>query len=562
MARAGQKVADTPVKRDLPVLKSHSLEGGYVMAKAKRPELNAMFAASGKTAVEIASAANINIRTLRRYLAGSIANPRPREVGALSEVLQRDYSTVLAAIVGASIQEGAVPESTLDSGRNSGTFAVSPMEDTVIVRPDTRPLCRDLDCAPFVPWLVERSELSFQEAYDLVAGEVAALENEPKSAQLSRKHTRSKVGRKEIAEAVTAFYGEDARFYHATVDGEDVALAIMVQQPSDVDVRIPFSISADHVSFLGASRFDSEPPLSDDGLRAAAHRLAEVELKQTVLVDRPLYRLESFKFVNDGWSAELSESDFLSFALTNDLLEGELVNALASGKPISPQTLPLRLQYLPSPTSILDFSSRCCVGGVAGLVAVAREDVGDYLLLVQQRSSKVLNLAGRFSVIPRAFHQPINEVGREIFFSKTLERELEEELLGREDLDLLEDDRRVDPLHPARSTEAMKALREPGVCRMECTGFGVNATNGNYELAALVVIDDPSWWTAFGHLIEANWESAGLQRYSSLDTAGLASLIRDPRWSSGGLFEFLQGLRRLAELEPRKVAAPDIKVMP
>lgn len=449
----------------------------------------------------------------------------------------------------------------LDSARNGDTLGLSPAEDMMTGRAGSTPPSRELHCADFIPWIEENSALDFQQAYDRVAACVVALESEPKSVRVGRNHAKSKVSRQDIAQAIRHFYGESSHFYRAHVAGESVNLAMLVQGPRDVDVRIPFDMDADHVSFLGASRGIRRAALSGAALDAAVQRLAEVELKRTVLVDRPLYRLEDFAFGEGGWRALLSESDFLSFALTNDLLEGELVGALADGKVISAETLPLRAQYLPSVESALDFKTRCCVGGVAGLTAVAREDVGDYLLLVQRRSSTVLNLAGRLSVIPRAFHQPINEAGREIFFSKTLERELEEELLGREDLDLLAEDRRVDPLHPGRSTEAMLALREPGVSRMECTGFAINATNGNYELAALLVVDDPSWWTTFGHLVEANWESCGLQRYSSRDTASLTALIHDSKWSSGGLFEFLQGLRRLAELAPEQVAAPAIEVM-
>lgn len=40
--------------------------------------------------------------------------------------------------------------------------------------------------------------------------------------------------------------------------------------------------------------------------------------------------------------------------------------------------------------------------------------------------------------------------------------------------------------------------------RMECTGFGINLVTGNYELACLLLIDDDSWWTRYGHLVEAN----------------------------------------------------------
>ena len=52
---------------------------------------------------------------------------------------------------------------------------------------------------------------------------------------------------------------------------------------------------------------------------------------------------------------------------------------------------------------------------------------------------------------------------------------------------------------------------------MECTGFGLNLVSGNYEFACLIVIDDEDFWTRYGGVIEANWESRLLRQYSSLD---------------------------------------------
>jgi hypothetical protein len=52
-----------------------------------------------------------------------------------------------------------------------------------------------------------------------------------------------------------------------------------------------------------------------------------------------------------------------------------------------------------------------------------------------------------------------------------------------------------------------------------------------------------------------------IRRYSSRDTASLRALAADPRWSNEGLFAFIEGLRRLAELDTvSRVALPDIEV--
>ena len=159
--------------------------------------------------------------------------------------------------------------------------------------------------------------------------------------------------------------------------------------------------------------------------------------------------------------------------------------------------------------------------------------------------------------------RPLSSEGR---LATTLERELEEELLGRQDLEHLTDDsyRLVDPLHPRHRSEPMAWLvdhRDAGAFRTECTAFGINLVTGNFEFACLMVIDDEAWWERYGHLVETNWETMRVHTYSSLDTDGLAALAQDRRWSNEGLFAFLEGMRRLIELDHSgRVAAPTITV--
>jgi hypothetical protein len=97
--------------------------------------------------------------------------------------------------------------------------------------------------------------------------------------------------------------------------------------------------------------------------------------------------------------------------------------------------------------------------------------------------------------------------------------------------------------------EWLAAHRDTDAYRLECTAFGLNLITGSYEFACLIVIDDETWWTQFGHLLEANWETMRLRRYSTLDTEGLAQLAADPAWSNEGLFAYLEGLKRLDQLD-------------
>ena len=89
--------------------------------------------------------------------------------------------------------------------------------------------------------------------------------------------------------------------------------------------------------------------------------------------------------------------------------------------------------------------------------------------------------------------------------------------------------------------------------------FRSNLVSGNYEFASLIVIDNEDFWCQYGGHIEANWESAGLRLYSSLDRELLIELIADERWSNEGLFALLLGLRRLEQLGGKRVNLPVIE---
>lgn len=188
------------------------------------------------------------------------------------------------------------------------------------------------------------------------------------------------------------------------------------------------------------------------------------------------------------------------------------------------------------------------------------------MLLVQERSARVLNVTGRLAVVPKAFHGPTTEAAEEAHLSASLERELEEELLGREDLEQVSERsfRHVDPFAIDQLSEPMRWLverRGTDAYRVECLGFGINMVTGNYEFPCLIVIDDEQWWARYSGQIEANWEMAKVRRYSTRDTGGLQALALDPRWSNEGLFAFIEGLRRLAELGTvSRVALPEIEV--
>jgi hypothetical protein len=297
--------------------------------------------------------------------------------------------------------------------------------------------------------------------------------------------------------------------------------------------------------------------------KPAVERLAEAVILEVRVANAPLYRLLDVDVSRDAIVASVGLAPFAEYALTMDLLEGELIDATGVN---DGRALPLRDRYLPDLGSVLDFGGRLCAGGVLGLCAIARpadpyRGDADYALLVQERSDQVLNAARRLAVIPKGFHQPLKDARADARIGATLLREMEEELFGRADVDSTAGNSRIAaPMHPSRLSEPLRwLLADESRMRMECTGFGVNLVSGNYEFASLVVIEDDEFWTRYGGEVEANWESAGLRLYSSLDRQLINQLIVDETWSNEGLFAFLQGLQRLREVGGRRVDLPAVE---
>jgi hypothetical protein len=185
----------------------------------------------------------------------------------------------------------------------------------------------------------------------------------------------------------------------------------------------------------------------------------------------------------------------------------------------------------------------------------------DYTLLIQERGERVINASHRLAVVPKCFHEPAGDPVEDVGIRQSLVRELEEELFGREDVDTTREGcARAMPLHPRRQTVPLRWLVEHDALRTELTGFGFNAVSGNFEMPGLIQVPDEAFWEVHGGDVVANWEVARLRRVSSMDHDTLVRLIRDPAWSSEGLYAFVAGLLRLAELDPARVDLPDLEL--
>jgi hypothetical protein len=385
---------------------------------------------------------------------------------------------------------------------------------------------------------------------------------------LDRASRRRGIGQRRMAHALGEYYrGQGAGYgrYGARCGQDGDVVTSVLTHPSWLDLDCPLTAGHDRLTLDGAAA-GSAVPLDEGTADAAAQRLAETLAANTRFVDTPLYRLVGVSIGKSQIAGSLALTRFATYALTLDLLEGELTDALTAGIAPKAGSLPLRDRYLPDLASVLDVAARLCAGGALALCAFARpagpyRDYADYVLLVQERSGSVINAAGQLAVIPKGFHEPMTDFRNDARIAATLLREMEEELFGREDIDsTLTEPHAADPMHPARLSEPMRWLTDnPGALRMECTGFGLNLVSGNFEFSCLIVVDSDEFWYRYGGQIEANWESSALRQYSSLDREGLAALAGDDAWSNEGLFTFLQGLRRLKQIGGDRVDIPAVE---
>jgi len=401
-----------------------------------------------------------------------------------------------------------------------------------------------------------------------VAAQLAGFDARDLRDRASR---RRRVGQRRIAEALGGYYlgarGGAAGYgrYAAQVGRDKHIVTSVLTQSCWLDLDCPLAPGSDRLT-LAHLPDGADLPLGAELTTAATLRLADALAADGRLVDMPLYRLVDADVRPGLIAGSVAVIPFVRYALTMDLLEGELADALAAGAPAAPGSLPLRDRYLPDLSAVLDFPGRLCAGGPLALCAIARPaspDRGpaDYALLVQERSGLVVNAAHRLAVIPKGFHQPMTDFRADARIGATLRRELEEELFGRADTDNTRTAGRqaADPMHPARLSEPMRWLTaEPGRLRLEGTGFGLNLVSGNFEFASLVVIDSEDFWSRYGGQIETNWESSSLRLYSSLDSDSLTELAGNAGWSNEGLFAFLQGLRRLRQIDNDRVDIPAI----
>jgi hypothetical protein len=416
---------------------------------------------------------------------------------------------------------------------------------------------RELATVDFVAHLAQQWGRSLTDVYSEVARRTEELLAEAAVARLEREFQQRKLGCEDLTSAVIDYYeADESQYWQTTVAGASVRLPLLVMPEwAGLNVDLNSEPSGEYDPDAHGAIMPVSPAMYD----AAIDRLADAEANHKVLYDNPIYRLIATNSGDGAFRPRFGSARFADFALGCGLMETELARSIVDGT-----TTPIRDALLPTAAAAQDLHSYVCAGGPVALFAVARPAEGsrppDYALLLQVRGNQVMDLSGRLSTMPKGWHEPVSEIAAQADLRATLLRELEEELLGAEELELITEESRraADPLHArARSAALEPFLRKAEGYHLRLTGFGLNLLAGTFEAPCLIAIDDETWWQENGHLVTGNWETSGIEVYSSADADGLARLIRDPRWVSEGLFSLVEGLRCLTEVgEPSRVAIP------
>jgi hypothetical protein len=196
-----------------------------------------------------------------------------------------------------------------------------------------------ISSAPFVEWIAEHSTASIREIYVRLADRIQQLRRLPEPEHRHRAYLRSRVTREQLVAALTEYYATPPpgyAFYRVQVDG--IALPTTVLTRSEwLEARIRLGTEAERFEYIAPSMAPNPgPQVNDHGLAAAIDRLADAEVSDTVLTNDPIYRLVQVAVDRDHLDAAVTLLSFADYVLTMDLLESELVHALADQNAMGP----------------------------------------------------------------------------------------------------------------------------------------------------------------------------------------------------------------------------------
>jgi len=372
------------------------------------------------------------------------------------------------------------------------------------------------------------------------------------------------------SEALSLLYPDDdlkhlgLKRYLIEIDGKIYKTANMLGIENLLQIEVELNHKSEQ--HLLDQRENQEVELDQE---TVARVLADIKFRGLRIWDQPIYNLLDFTLQNKRLRARFSLISFMQYRLGlgaawDELLAGIITSNFDIAKLIDRRTklLPIREMLLTNAKKLSNFQSRICVGGVHTTFAIQRPDPwNDYVIPLQQRATQVSAGQGLMSVIPQAYHQSTVDPKNELSFTQTFYRELYEELFGGKEVTKKHKHLRYDWYMDV--SEPVKWFRDnDGSYRIICTGFGINLTNGSYEVSLVCVVRDPNYWKKFSHLMISSWETSERPiLVSTKDGNRLHTLLTMPDWDGCSYFSFCNGLKYLSKIEIDRLSLPDLTIL-
>lgn len=281
-----------------------------------------------------------------------------------------------------------------------------------------------------------------------------------------------------------------------------------------------------------------------------ANIFADLQERKLKIWNAPIFRLVSLELNEHDLHAGFCIDDFFRYRFTSGALHDELIRALVKTDfDIEAmldrrfELLPMREKHLPTSQRLSDFGARIAACGINVMTAIARPAPWrDYAIILQRRGKYVSNRQGSLTVLPGGHHQPTVEPKTEVALSRTVLRELFEEVFGGQEAQ--RDCTRLCVDWYESVSEPMKWLRKHrGAFDLRITGVGISMITGSVNFAVALVINDESFWCDYAHELRTNWEVAdNITPILSTRDPNIGAILKDPQWTDYALYSLAEGL--------------------
>lgn len=294
--------------------------------------------------------------------------------------------------------------------------------------------------------------------------------------------------------------------------------------------------------------------------------LAEIESRGVRIWNAPIFRFLNTHIDGSILDASFCIDEFFRYRFTNGALHDELMRAIVDAEfsldsifKREKALLPLRRRYLPPNSSLKDFDRRICSSGVNVLTAFARpRPYEDFGIILQRRGPSVATRPWVLSLLPGGHHQPTLEPESEVAISRTIMRELFEEVFGGEEVEKGASRLQVDWYeHVSGPMSWLHENRD--VFDLVMTGLGVSLLSGSVTFSAVLAVHDENFWKRYSHEMQMNWEASDdLYPVLSTQDPKLEEILRRRDWMDYSFHSVIEGMILLKEVAPERVRLPEI----